>query len=38
VATTDKEIGKIFEICKKEGYVLFVTSDHGYYYVYLKVT
>ncbi|KAF4979847.1 hypothetical protein FZEAL_4013 [Fusarium zealandicum] len=26
---TDKAIGKIFEACKKEGYVLFITSDHG---------
>jgi len=29
VETTDKAIGEIFETCKKEGYVLFVTSDHG---------
>jgi len=28
-ATTDREIGKIYECCKKEGYVLFITSDHG---------
>jgi 2,3-bisphosphoglycerate-independent phosphoglycerate mutase len=26
---TDKEIGKIFETCKKCGYILFVTADHG---------
>lgn len=26
---TDKAIGKIFEGCKKEGYVLFITADHG---------
>ncbi|MCJ1286192.1 hypothetical protein MMC26_005537 [Xylographa opegraphella] len=29
VTATDKAIGQIFEQCKKEGYVLFVTSDHG---------
>lgn len=28
-AATDKAIGKIYEACKKEGYVLFVTADHG---------
>ena len=26
---TDKAIGKILEACKKEGYILFITSDHG---------
>ncbi|PNY28866.1 2,3-bisphosphoglycerate-independent phosphoglycerate mutase, partial [Tolypocladium capitatum] len=26
---TDKGIGKILEACKKEGYILFITSDHG---------
>ncbi|KAI1016835.1 hypothetical protein LB504_006840 [Fusarium proliferatum] len=26
---TDKAIGKILEGCKKEGYVLFITADHG---------
>lgn len=26
---TDGAIGKIYEACKKEGYILFVTSDHG---------
>lgn len=26
---TDKAIGKILEGCKKEGYILFITSDHG---------
>ncbi|KAG5964122.1 hypothetical protein E4U32_003183 [Claviceps aff. humidiphila group G2b] len=26
---TDKAIGKILESCKKEGYILFITSDHG---------
>ena len=26
---TDKAIGKIYEACKKEGYILFITSDHG---------
>ncbi|EFY99743.2 phosphoglycerate mutase [Metarhizium robertsii ARSEF 23] len=26
---TDKAIGKILEGCKKEGYILFVTADHG---------
>ena len=30
VTATDKAIGQVFEQCKKEGYVLFVTSDHGY--------
>lgn len=29
VATTDKAIGKVYETCKKEGFVLFITSDHG---------
>lgn len=29
VTATDKAIGSVFEACKKEGYVLFVTSDHG---------
>ncbi|KAH8706491.1 BPG-independent [Ilyonectria robusta] len=28
-ATTDKAIGKILDGCKKEGYILFITSDHG---------
>ncbi|ORY58792.1 BPG-independent [Pseudomassariella vexata] len=28
-ATTDKAIGTILEGCKKEGYILFITSDHG---------
>jgi len=27
--TTDTAIGQVFETCKKEGYVLFVTADHG---------
>jgi len=26
---TDKAIGKIHEGCKKDGYILFITSDHG---------
>ena len=29
VAETDKAIGKIYEQCKKSGYVLFITADHG---------
>ncbi|KAI9858632.1 MAG: hypothetical protein M1824_004213 [Vezdaea acicularis] len=29
VAATDKAIGQVYECCKKEGYVLFVTADHG---------
>lgn len=29
VEVTDKGIGEIYETCKKEGYILFVTSDHG---------
>ena len=29
VAATDLAIGKVLESCKKEGYVLFVTADHG---------
>ncbi|KAH0559085.1 hypothetical protein GP486_004336 [Trichoglossum hirsutum] len=29
VAATDVAIGRIFETCKQEGYVLFVTADHG---------
>ena len=30
VEATDKAIGQVHEACKKEGYVLFVTADHGY--------
>jgi 2,3-bisphosphoglycerate-independent phosphoglycerate mutase len=30
VAATDKGIGEIYETCKKENYLLFITSDHGY--------
>ncbi|KAI5467067.1 BPG-independent [Mariannaea sp. PMI_226] len=26
---TDKAIGKIYDACKKEGYILFITADHG---------
>ena len=26
----DQAIGTIYEACKKLGYILFVTSDHGY--------
>jgi 2,3-bisphosphoglycerate-independent phosphoglycerate mutase len=33
VAETDKAIGKVFACCKKNGYVLFVTSDHGCVYL-----
>ena len=33
VAATDKAIGQVFEKCKKEGYVLFVTADHGYVWI-----
>ncbi|KAI9822422.1 MAG: hypothetical protein M1827_000141 [Pycnora praestabilis] len=29
VAQTDKAIGEVLEKCKEDGYVLFVTSDHG---------
>ena len=29
VEATDKAIGQVWECCKQEGYVLFVTSDHG---------
>ena len=29
VEATDAAIGEVYETCKKEGYVLFVTSDHG---------
>lgn len=28
-AATDKGIGKILEACKENGYILFITSDHG---------
>jgi 2,3-bisphosphoglycerate-independent phosphoglycerate mutase len=28
-AATDKAIGKILDACKKEGYILFITADHG---------
>ncbi|CAM1504038.1 Fc.00g016290.m01.CDS01 [Cosmosporella sp. VM-42] len=27
--TTDKAIGKILEACKEQGYILFITADHG---------
>ncbi|MCJ1308658.1 hypothetical protein MMC25_002311 [Agyrium rufum] len=29
VTATDAAIGKVFETCKKENYVLFITADHG---------
>ncbi|RIA98413.1 2,3-bisphosphoglycerate-independent phosphoglycerate mutase [Glomus cerebriforme] len=29
IETTDKAIGIIYEACKAEGYILFITSDHG---------
>lgn len=29
VSATDAAIGTVYEACKKHGYVLFVTSDHG---------
>jgi len=29
VAETDKSIGVIYEACKKHGYILFITADHG---------
>lgn len=29
VAATDRAIGNVYEKCRKEGYVLFITSDHG---------
>ncbi|KAI9193285.1 2,3-bisphosphoglycerate-independent phosphoglycerate mutase [Polychytrium aggregatum] len=29
VEATDKGIGVIYEACKKHGYVLFITADHG---------
>lgn len=29
VAATDKAIGRVLEACKENGYVLFVTADHG---------
>ena len=29
VAATDKAIGEVLKACKKHGYVLFVTADHG---------
>lgn len=29
VEETDKAIGKVYEKCKEEGYILFVTADHG---------
>lgn len=29
VEATDKAIGEIYETCKKEDYLLFITSDHG---------
>ena len=30
VAETDKAIGVVYEACKKHGYTLFITADHGY--------
>jgi len=29
VTETDKAIGKVYEACKENGYILFVTADHG---------
>ncbi|PKY08280.1 phosphoglycerate mutase, 2,3-bisphosphoglycerate-independent [Aspergillus campestris IBT 28561] len=29
VAATDKAIGEIYEACKKNNYILFITADHG---------
>ncbi|CAL5870194.1 uncharacterized protein PFLUO_LOCUS4429 [Penicillium psychrofluorescens] len=29
VAATDKAIGEIYDACKKNGYILMITSDHG---------
>ena len=29
VTATDKAIGVVYEACKKYGYTLFVTADHG---------
>lgn len=29
IETTDKAIGVIYNACKENGYILFVTSDHG---------
>ena len=29
VTATDQAIGQVYDTCKKEGYVLFVTADHG---------
>jgi 2,3-bisphosphoglycerate-independent phosphoglycerate mutase len=29
VEACDRAIAKIYEGCKKEGYVLFITADHG---------
>ena len=26
---TDQAIGKVLDTCKENGYVMFVTSDHG---------
>lgn len=29
VTETDKAIGHVYEACKKNGYILFITADHG---------
>ena len=29
VEATDAAIGAVFECCREEGYVLFITADHG---------
>ncbi|KIV96154.1 2,3-bisphosphoglycerate-independent phosphoglycerate mutase, variant [Exophiala mesophila] len=29
VAATDAAIGTVYDACKKEGYILFITADHG---------
>lgn len=29
IEVTDKAIGIIYEACKENGYILFITSDHG---------
>ena len=36
-AETDKAIGKVLDACKKAGYVLFVTADHGYGFLFVHL-
>ena len=38
VTATDEAIGRVFDACKKNDYILFVTADHGYVPSLLQMT